>query len=280
MYEYLENPKLIDELSLETLKDWIQEMPYNQNLRMLYALRHGQMFGSDNMQPFQEAAIYATDRNALYEVYTEMEEKRVALEQKKSIDAKSKKVEKRKKKKKQAKQKKSIPPPSEVEMEEEMEYDMEEAIKVDEHVENVDDKGEDPKPSVTTEEDIEIAMSSSEELDMVVESTTDQKNEHSDQENLADLSVEEILENNGSRSYDLSEFSKWLMTLPGMDHSRDKTYTNEIDEDLELVSTSLAELLVKQGHYEKAIKMYEKLALKNPEKSDYFAAQIEKLRSI
>jgi len=34
----------------------------------------------------------------------------------------------------------------------------------------------------------------------------------------------------------------------------------------------------KQGHIDKAIEMYEKLSLINPEKSAYFAALIEKLK--
>lgn len=51
-----------------------------------------------------------------------------------------------------------------------------------------------------------------------------------------------------------------------------------ITEKDELVSETLAHILAKQGHYAKAIKMYEQLILKFPEKSDNFAAQIQKLK--
>lgn len=46
----------------------------------------------------------------------------------------------------------------------------------------------------------------------------------------------------------------------------------------EVASETLAVLLARQGHTEKAIKMYEQLILKFPGKSAYFAAQIQKLK--
>jgi tetratricopeptide (TPR) repeat protein len=52
---------------------------------------------------------------------------------------------------------------------------------------------------------------------------------------------------------------------------------NSIDKQDILVSESLAEIHIKQGKYEKAIEIYRKLSLQNPEKKTYFAGKINQL---
>lgn len=56
-----------------------------------------------------------------------------------------------------------------------------------------------------------------------------------------------------------------------------KLIEKSLDTNDEIISETLAELLVLQGKKKKAIKMYQQLSLKFPEKSANFAAQIKKL---
>jgi tetratricopeptide (TPR) repeat protein len=50
---------------------------------------------------------------------------------------------------------------------------------------------------------------------------------------------------------------------------------NSITREDDLASEPLAEIYVKQGKYDAAIDMYKKLSLRNPQKSAYFARQID-----
>ena len=51
-----------------------------------------------------------------------------------------------------------------------------------------------------------------------------------------------------------------------------------VEEDDDLVTETLANLLYKQGNYKKAIKAYEKLCLLYPSKMSYFASLIQKIK--
>jgi hypothetical protein len=76
----------------------------------------------------------------------------------------------------------------------------------------------------------------------------------------------------------------FIKNNPGISRPTDKDYTETVqlankslEENLDIVSETLAEIYLQQGNKEKAIKIFKQLILNYPEKKRYFAAQIKKI---
>ncbi len=77
----------------------------------------------------------------------------------------------------------------------------------------------------------------------------------------------------------INRFIEQNPTLKPSSETNDIIEPVAINED-DLFSVTLAKIYTKQKVYDKAIRVYEKLILHYPEKSSYFAAQIEKLKPL
>lgn len=80
---------------------------------------------------------------------------------------------------------------------------------------------------------------------------------------------------------------KFLEAQPKMPPVKEEESTSPMDgmqaqEDMneDFVTETLALIYMQQGYYKKALQIFEKLSLKYPEKSTYFAAQIEKVNHL
>jgi len=104
------------------------------------------------------------------------------------------------------------------------------------------------------------------------------------EENLPEDPVPEVAERRNDHSADLIQ--QFLNSEPGVIKADKETSLegdiseHSVKEDDSFITDTLAKIYVKQGLHAKAIYAYERLSLKYPEKSAYFAAQIEKIKNI
>lgn len=92
-------------------------------------------------------------------------------------------------------------------------------------------------------------------------------------------------EKNSKKLLQADLIDKFIIANPRIEPQKDKTDGQNYDisrpfveEAGGLVTETLAKIYLNQGYYSKAINIYEKLSLKFPEKSSYFASQIEKVK--
>jgi hypothetical protein len=90
----------------------------------------------------------------------------------------------------------------------------------------------------------------------------------------------------GGSNHSTALIEQFLNSEPGVIKADKETSlegdvsVGSVQEDDGFITDTLARIYIKQGLHAKAIYAYERLSLKYPEKSAYFAAQIEKIKSI
>jgi tetratricopeptide (TPR) repeat protein len=155
-----------------------------------------------------------------------------------------------------------------------------EVEKVIEKIENVSEIKEEIKISVSKEKPVDIIINNEKELAKIKEK---------EENDAADSVFNKIAEFKKRRTAGKQEkeelVEKFIQTEPRLDRTKEIDIKGDVSkestkEKQPVVTELMANIFINQGHYDKAIDIFEKLILKNPEKKDYFASKIAETQKL
>ena len=282
MMRYLDDPTLLNEKSLGELKEILEEFPFFQTAHMLYArnLLNEKSFRFTNQLKVVAASV--TDRSMLYFLLNPKAKRQTSLHEDKTVDLQ---------------QAATVPLVSEKAEEEPQDSRIFELTDDTRHTQTVQESPSDH--TLETAEEEEISTESTFDLldfDLMDPSFYQLDEDINTLQGLSELS--KSINHNAKKSSQPQEeeqneqaskdnlIDKFLESKPKLSPSRNRQplqedFSERSAEDTdEFMTETLAHIYVKQGYYEKAIKAFQKLSLKYPEKSVYFARQIEEVRKL
>lgn len=273
--EYIENPSLLFQMNYEELKQLILQYPYNANLRYLLAKKSQLEGRNDHERNLRNAAIHSPDRMKLFQLLKEEieAEERLELKQLNELDL-------------------NLP---ETPLEEIVLDTNENASIIPTGVINIEDRLEEENlnsPETPLEEIVPEADENAGIMPTNVRDIEDQLEEEDfNFPTPFDGELDELKEADPNPApLHRSQFKSWhqryqkpqKIIVPDADKSNalpEELAQKSIELSDEVASETLAKLLTHQNQDEEAIKVYERLALLFPEKSDFFAEQIESLKN-
>jgi len=279
--ESIKNPTMLSQNTKE-LKFVVDEFPYCQTAHLMYA---GLLKKNDDIlfeEYLKKAAVYCTDRQHLfYQLHAVVEEK---TEETSTIEADKNEVtvelaEEVVEEKATTKQVEEVMPkePTKIDA---LEQQLR-AAAINSYIllETEEDKQKSSTPQQPIIEKEEAKNN---------QPTFDVDSPHSFAEWLShfkgDAPVANDAKTNTSNIDKFDLINKFIQEDPKIQPKKTEFYSPinmarlSVVDNSDMVSETLALIHVDQGHYQKAIEMYEKLSLKYPKKRSYFATQIKNLK--
>jgi len=271
---YIENPMELNDKTLDDLKGIVEEFPYFQSAHLLYV---SNLLREKNYRfegQLKYASAYIADRAILYHLLNDYE---IFIERKKGSESRS-----------------------ETEGGEVISEDIVAAMNEGDLIELVEDPQKQPVDTGIGMREEDGKQQNTDDTDLIssdiinaqayqLEGVDDVPNEsmkslikeinrksgrkESDEKNSSRKSKNELIDRFISESPAISSIDPGI----GNTHDISEPSTRESDE---FMTETLARIYVKQGYYQKAIKAFQKLSLKYPEKSTYFAGQIEEVSKL
>ena len=239
--DWINNPELLGQDSLGPLKQVVEDYPYFQTARLLYLLNLKKLNDYRFDMELRRMAVYSGDRGRLRKLI------RLQGTGLKPFESDRQVLEGQ------------IPEVSSQEQDERLKI-LERQIRA--RLQEIEEKQARLRQLMEEKEEI-VSRSSTESS---VQAPQSEHNKHFRALPKDDLLDEFIQEQKGQNTGQVPFYSP------------EESAKRSIEENDGIISETLARLVAAQGKYEKAIKIYQQLMLKNPQKSSYFAAQIEKLR--
>jgi len=261
LIRYLDDPSVLNERTLGELREILDEFPYFQSAHLLYVRNLQSESNFRFSGQLKTSAAYATDRTILYHLLNPGPEKKRIPDNSVEISVISRP----------------------------------ENLATIELSEDLPEQTKEPDESFISI----VSHAEKEHFDLLNFELADNAYTLEEIENETDKPLSELVkeishlatkkEKGNEPEQKANLIDRFIRDNPAFTVKQSETYgiaenTNKqmdgVSESDEFITETLARIYVKQGLYQKAIKAFQKLSLKYPEKSVYFARQIEEVTNM